>query len=203
MTGRAVGSRRPHARVVRRARTTRRCRLSRPRSCGVVPWPTATPAGTICCPRARGGPNTEGRFDPDNLSSRARGDRLGRVEPVVERGLVVPRARRGWSDLAVVRQRHVAVVPAHAGVVRPSPSRRPPRCGGPRASGGGPKPYGDVNYADPSSPRRRGGCRRPWTVMRSCMLSLRTRGWSVRQARPRPGRRVVSAHAGVVPCGSP
>jgi hypothetical protein len=173
-----------------------------------------------CAPRARGdGPSTgAGRGRRWRCSPRTRGWSPGqngqpRLSPVLpaHAGMVpslrcslssfwrAPRARgdgprcppseplntwcsprtRGWSHLPAPGDVEHRVLPAHAGMV-PAAARRPPLgAGAPRARGDG-----------PSSARR---------APSSAACSPRTRGWSPGAHQPAPPRRVLPAHAGMVP----
>jgi hypothetical protein len=87
--------------------------------------------------------------------------------------------KRGWSELAFLREMRRLVLPAQAGVVRDVGTRRQFSRGSPRASGGGPA----------TSTRSRP----PWT------FSPRKRGWSLWAHGWPPVPGVLPAHAGVVP----
>ena len=116
------------------------------------------------------------------------------------------------------------MLPAHAGVVPPRDVR--PRCpvGAPRARGGGPTRPITASTAAVCSPRTRGWSQLPQVLAQGSACaprargggpsnrrrgaccsrcSPRTRGWSHRRVGAVRGRRVLPAHAGVVPRHNP
>ncbi|SDH09600.1 hypothetical protein SAMN05421505_111110 [Sinosporangium album] len=91
-------------------------------------------------------------------SPRAGGGGPPRRSPAPRQHLFSPR-RRGWSDFADVLDFLHVVLPAQAGVVRPSLHPRRPSPRSPRAGGGGPTLPTSWIFCTSFSPRRRG-----WSV---------------------------------------
>ncbi len=86
--------------------------------------------------------------------------------------------RRGWSVTVMSLHGGEPVLPAQAGVVRPSGGRPPSSLRAPRAGGGGPTTSSGSSRVNQCSPRRR--------------------GWSVPAARTEAAPAVLPAQAGVV-----
>ena len=150
-------------------------------------------------PRARGGGPTGDALAPEPVESSPR--------------------PRGWSAAGGLPAASSRVVPAPAGVVRPTSKTAKPRSGRPRARGGGPPERAPVPQPETSSPRPRGwsGNRgrdgtglvvvpAPAGVVRPGLTSgpahssssPRPRGWSQHQKAEAAQVRVVPAPAGVV-----
>ncbi len=188
-----------HAGVVPARRACCACRRSGPRARGggpsAIDWVII---GGEWSPRTRGWsrgapPDVDRLWSPRTRgwSLQARLRRRG-VQVVPAHAGVVPHPRhapdahrqwsprtRGWSLADVVDAALPVVVPAHAGVVPSSPANTGRPGSGPRARGGGPYPVNAPAAMDEWSPR--------------------TRGWSRRRVHRLQHRRVVPAHAGVVP----
>ncbi len=185
-----------------------------PAHAGVVLAPSMARSMPPGGPRARGGGPLRARRQPGSTgwSPRTRG---------------WSRGRRGRYRGAVVVPAHAGVVPAYTaswqgtrsgprarGVVLCDMHVTDPWTGGPRARGGGPNAVLHARRDSVWSPRTRGwsrwGRRRvrpqqsgptmPAIPSHPLRWSPRTRGWSHARRRPVRVRRVVPAHAGVVPC---
>ena len=189
-----------HAGMVPCRPSTRPLDTSAPRARGDGPSPgAATTRLSGCSPRTRGWsrlrvrpgdqahvlpahagmvPNGTAVCPDRRRAPRARGDGPAFRPCRTICALCSPRTR-GWSPGHQTSAPRVAVLPAHAGMVpAPGTSRRSPRSA-PRARGDGPLPHGGEDRSGKCSPR--------------------TRGWS--PAPPAHGqlRRVLPAHAGMVP----
>ena len=192
-----------HAGMVPKARTAFTWRLSAPRARGDGPRAKRTRLrATLCSPRTRGWslstghppflvrvlpahagmvPGRDGAGAHDSRAPRARGDGPeAHHQHLIDRKCS-PRTR-GWSRQGPEGLRPVGVLPAHAGMVPSSAPRSRARPSASRARGDGPRP--------------------PPADFFSSMCFPRTRGWSPRVQQRSRGRRVLPAHAGMVPRSS-
>ena len=149
-----------------------------PAHAGVIRSSTSTVCPGIGRPRTRGG-------HPRSRSNS------------VTMALSSPHTRGSSRGARGLRGSH-PVVPAHAGVIPPTPARW--RCwpGRPRTRGGHPSPTTAPSARRASSPHTRGSSPTPRHLGVDPPSSPHTRGSSLRHALRRHRWRVVRAHAGVI-----
>jgi len=150
-----------------------------PAHAGMVPDGRPDRHGRGAAPRARGdGPSGRSTRGVPLTAPRARGDGPAALRMHVHNARCSPRTR-GWSPGSGAAVPQSVLLPAHAGMVRDPGRPHRVASAAPRARGDGPRLEAVGRHVLRCSPR--------------------TRGWSRDRRRRYGGKRLLPAHAGMVP----